>query len=527
MSLSRPTGLLPLGLAALVMAAAPAEAQHRRSAYEELQTFSGVLNHILNNYADTVSYRRMVRAAIDGVLDDLDPHSHFVSREDNLVLGSMVRGDLAGIGIHLEPLDDDMVIRTLDRHGPAERAGLLPGDRLTAVGDTSVAGLDVTQVEARLAGREGSRVRLRLERGPRLEPQEFEVEIERRKIDVSAVEAPIALDSATVYIRVVQFGEKATKDLRALLEREADHGRHQVILDLRSNPGGLVGEAVDMASLFLPRRTLVFSTRGRVAEMDQDYMTGGNGPFRSIRLVLLIDEGSASAAEAMAGALQDHDRAVLVGRRSFGKALVQAPFFLPDGDIVWLTVGRVHTPSGRVIQRVYRGLTPGQYRSFAGIAPEAQSERPLFHTTGGRPVRGGGGISPDVETPAPPRPPAWWRVAYERGWVQEVVVREASDAPTEVGAFDDWTAAAPHHRTLADAVLGRVRAELDVGAEVETEVRDWMARTLGARVAAVRWGTGAEGRFRVGVDPDVAAALTVFPRMSEILSGPGHRDGTE
>lgn len=527
MSRHRAVWTLPISLVALLTVASPAEGQHRRSAYEELQTFSGVLNHILNNYADTVSYRRMIRAAIDGVLEDLDPHSHFVSRQDNLVLGSLVRGDLAGIGIHLEPVGGDLLIRTLDRHGPAERAGLLPGDRLVAVGDTSVAGLDVTQVEARLAGRKGSRVRLRLERGPRLEPAEFEVEIERREIDVSAVEAPVALDSATVYVRVIRFGDEATRDLRASLERESDRGRRQAILDLRGNPGGLVGEAVDMASLFLPRRALVFSTRGRVGEMHQDFVTSGNGPLRSIRLVLLIDEGSASAAEAMAGALQDHDRAVLVGRRSFGKALIQAPFFLPDGDIVWLTVGRVQTPSGRVIQRAYRGLTIGQYRSFAGTDAELHGERPLFHTAGGRPVLGGGGISPDVETAAPPRPPAWWSVAHERGWIQEIVNQAASDTPPDAKTVDDWSVATPYHRALAEAVLERVRTALDVRAEVEPEVRDWMGRSLAARVAAVRWGMEAESRFRVAVDPDIAEALAVFPRWSEVLSVPGHPDGTE
>lgn len=526
MNPSPSTRFIPIGLVAFLVVAAPAGAQQPRSAYEELQTFSGVLNHIRNNYTDTVSYRRMIRAAIDGVLGDLDPHSRFVSREDNLVLGSLVRGDLAGIGVHLEPLDENMVIRTLDRHGPAERAGLLPGDRLISVGDTSVAGLDVTQVEARLAGRKGSRVRLRLERGPRIEPDEFEVEVERREIDVSAVEAPVAIDSATVYVRVIEFGEEATRDLRASLEREVNRGRRQVILDLRGNPGGLVGEAVDMASLFLPRRTLVFSTRGRVSQMNQDYVTAGNGPLQSIRLVLLIDEGSASAAEAMAGALQDHDRAVLVGRRSFGKALVQAPFFLPDGDIVWLTVGRVHTPSGRVIQRVYRDLTPSQYRSLAGTAPEERGELPLFHTAGGRPVRGGG-ISPDVETAARPRPPAWWSVAHERGWIQEIADRAAADRPPGEDMVDAWTGAHLDHRTLADAVLERVRTDLDVRAEVEPEVRDWMGRTLAARVAAVRWGVEAEARFRVAVDPDVAAALQMLPRWSEILSGAGHPDGAE
>lgn len=498
--------------------AAPAAAQQHRSAYEELQTFSGVLNHVLNNYADTISYRRMIRAAIDGVLESLDPHSHFLSRQDDLVLGDLLRGDLAGVGIHLEPVGNYLVIRTLDRHGPAERAGLFPGDRLMAIGDTSVAGLDARQVEARLAGRKGSRIRLRLERGPPVEAMGFDVELERREIDVSAVEPAILVDSTTVYVRVIRFGEEAARDLRTSLGRELDRGRNRLILDLRGNPGGLVGEAVEMASLFLPRRARVFSTRGRVGEVNRDYVTDGDGPFRSVRLVLLIDEGSASAAEALAGALQDHDRAVLVGRRSFGKALIQAPFFLPDGDIVWLTVGRVRTPSGRIIQRDYRGLTQEQYLMLAGTGPDAQDTLPLFHTAVGRPVRGGGGIAPDVDTGASPAPPPWWSVAHERGWIQEIVDRTAANGSLDAEGVDAWAAAASNHGALADALLERVRTSLGIRADVEPAVRDWMGRMLAARVAAVRWGTDAEASIRVATDPDVREALAVFPRWLEILS---------
>jgi carboxyl-terminal processing protease len=523
----RRTGSSLFALVALLTLASPAHAQQRRSAYEELQTFSGVLNHILNNYADTISYRQMIRAAIDGVLESLDPHSHFLSHQDDIVLGRLVRGDLAGIGIHIEPVGDDLVIRTLDRNGPADRAGLFPGDRLVAVGDTAVAGLDATQVEARLAGRKGSKVRLRLERGSHLEPGELEVEIERKQIEVSAVEPPILLDSATVYVRVIRFGEEAAQDLRASLGREADRGRRQAILDLRGNPGGLVGEAVEMASLFLPRRAPVFSTRGRVGEVNEDYVTGKDGPLRAVRLVLLIDEGSASAAEALAGALQDLDRAVLVGRRSFGKALIQAPFFLPGGDIVWLTVGRVQTPSGRVIQREYRGLTPDQYRRFAGTGPVAKDTLPLFHTAGGRPVRGGGGISPDVETAGSPAPPAWWSVAHGRGWIQQVVDQAAAERVPEADAVHAWAAAELDHLTLADVLLERVRKELDVRADVEPEVRGWIGRTLAARVAAVRWGMDAEASFRVAVDPDVREALAVFPRWGKILPASDRADGAE
>lgn len=513
-------GSLSCAFLAGLLSVAPAAAQTgQRSAYEELQTFSGVLNHIRSNHADTISYRRMVRAAIDGVLESLDPHSHFLSRSDNVVLGRLARGDLAGVGLHLEPLGDGLVVRTLDRGGPGENAGIFPGDRLVALDDTAVAGLDAPQVQARLAGPEGSRVRLRMERGSRLEPREFEVEVEREVRDVSAVEPPLRLDESTAYVRVVRFGAEAARDLEEALERAADEGRRQVVLDLRGNPGGLVGEAIDMVSLFLPADIPVFSTRGRVREVDVDYVTEDDGPLRGVRLVLLVDEGSASAAEAMAGALQDLDRAVLVGRRTFGKALIQAPFFLPDGDVVWLTIGRVQTPSGRVIQREYRGLTANQYLSFAGTGAAGGDTLPLFRTAAGRPVRGGGGIAPDIETPAPPAPPAWWSEARERGWIEEIAAARAAGLPPAPDAAAAWTAATLDHAALADSVLARAAEDLEVRIEVPAEVRAWIGRSIATRVASIRWGVDADAEFRVATDPDLRAALAVFPQWRRILSG--------
>ncbi|MFW6084021.1 MAG: S41 family peptidase, partial [Gemmatimonadota bacterium] len=347
-------------------------------------------------------------------------------------------------------------------------------------------------------------------------------ELERDVPDPSAIEAPLPLDGATTYVRVMRFGEEAARDLEEALEREAEEGRRRIVLDLRGNPGGLVTEAVETAALFLPEDVTVFSTRGRKRDVDRDYVTEDRGDLRNMRLVVLIDEGSASAAEAVAGALQDLDRAVLVGRRTFGKALIQAPFFLPDGDIVWLTVGRVLTPSGRVIQRDYRGLTADQYRSFAGtsVVPEGGDSLPLFRTKGGRPVRGGGGISPDLETPGSPPPPPWWSAAREAGWIQEVVDEAAATLSVDpADGSDPWRGDEARHDALVDSLLRRVRAELDVAAEPGPPLRSWMRRTVAGRVASVRWGVDAGSAFRVHTDPDVRAAVEAFPDWNRILAG--------
>lgn len=202
--------------------------------------------------------------------------------------------------------------------------------------------------------------------------------------------------------------------------------------------------------------------------------------------------------------------------------MIQAPFFLPDGDIVWLTVGRVLTPSGRVIQRDYRGLTADQYRSLAGtsVSPESGDTLPLFRTEGGRPVRGGGGIAPDLEMPGPPPPPPWWSAAREEGWVQTIVDEAAATLPVdpEEGSAR-WRADEVRHGALVDALLVRVRSELDVEADVSPTLRSWMRRTIAGRVASVRWGVGAGSAFRVYTDPDVRGALEAFSDWNRILAG--------
>ena len=208
-------------------------------------------------------------------------------------------------------------------------------------------------------------------------------------------------DPVTGYVRLDEFGEKAASEVHDALKRLRGQGATQFMLDLRRNPGGEVRASVELASEFFPKNTVVFSTRGRKKEVDTTFVTKRDGEFRSAPLIVLIDGGSASAAEALAASLQDHDRALLLGRRSFGKALMQTAFLTPSGDVVWLTVGRVITPSGRFIQRRYRGLRYEEYRAFGGGAGAGEDTLETFRTDNGRTMRGGGGIRLKYGHPTP------------------------------------------------------------------------------------------------------------------------------
>lgn len=507
-------------VACVLTTAAPAAQAQARSNYDELQTFADVLNLIRINYVDSVSYDVMVRAAVDGLLRALDPHSRFVSREAVVREAAIASGDLVPIGFVLEDVDGAPTVLTVMPGSPAARRGVAAGDRLVEVGDTTVAGREAKELERALAGRPGSGVTLTLDRGGRLEPERYRVTIRRETIRHTSVRMARMLDDSTGYVWLADFLPGADRAVEDAVRRVQDDGATRLVLDMRGNPGGNVVSAVDVASLFLPRHAEVFRTRSRRGDRDERYVTQASGPFRDLPVVLLVDAGTASAAEAVAASLQDHDRALVVGQRTFGKALLQVPFTLPAGDVVWLTVGWVFSPSGRLIQRRYAELRAEAYLLLAG-RPGSADTAATFRTDGGRTVYGGGGVAPDVVVPAPPDRPVWHAVASDQMFdraVADSVAFTLDDTDAERRAWEDsrirW-----RERVLAP-YLARVRAQLGVGAGVGDAVAEMLARDLAARVAEVRWGPHARDDLLLRYDPVLDAALALLPRLPELLASP-------
>src|SRR6266487_6190551 len=255
--------LCALATAALIASAPCPAAAQTRAAYEELQTFSGVLNHIRLNYPDSVGYTELVAAAIRGVLRALDPHSHYESRLEWQRQNALERGELLTVGVSLEEVEGAATVLAIAPKSPAAKGGILPGDRILTMNDTSVSGIDIGTLELRLAGEKGSKVRLGLERGPRLEPDTFSVTLKRSPFEVRTVSAVRMADSITGYLRLESFLGRAPDDVHDALKRLRSLRAKQVILDLRHNPGGSVTFAVKIASEFLPKNAVVFRTRGR------------------------------------------------------------------------------------------------------------------------------------------------------------------------------------------------------------------------------------------------------------------------
>jgi carboxyl-terminal processing protease len=502
-------------------AVAPGRALGQGASYEQLQTFSSLLNQIRVSYVDSVTYSELVHAAIDGVLSSLDPHSRFERREDAEREMAYEAGALAGTGIAYDLIDDRIVVFAVHPKGPGARAGVSPGDRLLAINDTAVVGFSPEEAGRHLIGEKGKKVRLLFERGSRLEPDSVRVTIKLDNIPPLSIGSAGLADPTTGYIRLLGFHPKGGEELEKAVKEVKAKGAKRLLLDLRGNPGGSVYSAEQIVSLFLTKGTLVYRVETRRSADRWETRTEKAGTFVDLPLILLIDNGSASASELVAASLQDHDRALILGRRSFGKALVQRGFPVPpQGDMVWLTTGRVVTPSGRVVQRSYRGLKTEQYYTFAGKTGAEQDTLALFHTDHGREVRGGGGIQPDVLLPGSPDLPAWWSVAVDSGWYETIADSVATLLPKAPAKRLEWFDALSEWRTrLVQPLLVRVHGRLGIAATPDSSVLARLGRILAHRASEVRWGAEAGDEFVLHNDPDIQAAMGYWDRIDSLLGG--------
>ncbi|MBQ0049770.1 MAG: S41 family peptidase [Bacteroidales bacterium] len=364
-----------------------------------------LLEAIQNNYVDEVGLDSVIEKCIPLILSELDPHSSYISAADAQDIGDELKGSFIGIGVSFSMQRDTAVVMQVIKGGPSEKTGLLPGDRiLTANGDT-LNGLPNTDVMKKLKGERGSTVKLSIVRRGEKAPLSFT--IVRGEIPVRSVDVAYMVNSTTGYIKVESFGEQTYSEFVVALAELNANGMKNLIVDLRGNHGGYMHIAIQMANEFLSRNKLIVYTEG-AHQPREDYHSDGKGSFQRIPLVVLVDEGSASASEIFAGAMQDNDRATVIGRRTFGKGLVQQPMDFKDGSSIRLTIARYYTPSGRCIQKPYEPGHGEEYemeilqryeRGEYFYGDSIKQDGKEFHTTLGRPVYGGGGITPDIFVP--------------------------------------------------------------------------------------------------------------------------------
>ncbi len=368
---------------------------------------------ITNLYVDTVDEHKLVEEAITGMLSGLDPHSTYNNAEEVKQMNEPLQGNFEGIGVQFQMVEDTLLVIQPVGSGPSEKAGILAGDRIVAVNDTAIAGVKMStdEIMARLRGPKGTEVRLTVVRRGFDEPLQFTVK--RDTIPILSLDAAYMIQPGTGYIRINRFGASTGEEFDEALKKLLSQGMKELILDLQGNGGGYLNAAIDLANEFLGQKELIVYTEGR-ASRRSEFLAKGNGRFQIGRLVVLVDEYSASASEIVTGAVQDWDRGVVVGRRSFGKGLVQRPVDLPDGSMIRLTVARYYTPAGRCIQKPYsdpdgksdietyrRDLLERYNHGELMYADSIHFPDSLKYRTKrlGRTVYGGGGIMPDFFVP--------------------------------------------------------------------------------------------------------------------------------
>lgn len=367
--------------------------------YQLIKLLNETIHQVTDKYVDEIPTDSLYMRALEGMLMTLDPYSQLLTPEAYSDLRVHTRGNYEGLGIRIDIVDHQLTVVAPIEGTPAYRAGLLPGDRIEAVDGESTSGWGEERAVQQLRGPRGSRVVLTI--GRQGLDEAFETEIAREPIQLSSVPYSFLLGDGIGYVRFTQFSERGHDEVKRAIRDLERRGMHALILDVRGNPGGLLDQAIEVSDMFLPKGVEIVATRGRGSNEDRSYYARDNDDFSVHPMVVLIDQSSASASEILAGALQDHDRALLVGQTSWGKGLVQSLFALDDGYFLKLTTARYFTPSGRSIQRQRDdgSRIAAMEHASGDEALVARDELPdslVFETDMGRAVYGGGGVMPDV-----------------------------------------------------------------------------------------------------------------------------------
>ena len=374
-----------------------------------INTGSNKINYLLQlidyNYVDTVDVDSLVEVALPKIISELDPHSVYIPVKDVEASNEDLKGSFSGIGISFRMEHDSVTVMSVIHGGPAEKVGLLAGDRIISANGKNLCKMQSTEVMKHLKGEKDTEVKLEVIRRKGKTPLTFTVV--RGDIPVESVDASFLIDEEIGYIRIKNFGENTFAEMLATLAHLHFNGMKSLVIDLRGNRGGYMHPSIQMSNEFLEKNQLIVYTEGSKVKREE-YRSNGLGSFKHLPLVVLVDEMSASSSEIFAGAIQDNDRGTIIGRRSFGKGLVQQPMAFCDGSEVRLTIARYHTPSGRCIQKAYEKGHGEDYenelllryeRGEFYVEDSIRQDGPQYLTSIGRTVYGGGGIRPDIFIP--------------------------------------------------------------------------------------------------------------------------------
>src|SRR3954470_9651266 len=493
---------------------------------EHYKTFSAALSAIESSYIDKVEPDRLVYGAVRGMLGTLDPHSSFFDPREYAQMRERQEGRYYGIGVSIQAIDGDITAMLAFEGSPAYKKGIRRGDILARVAGDDAKGWTVDQAMQKLRGPKGTTVDVGVKR--RGYEQLIPFQLTRDEVTIPTVPAYFMFDATTGYIRMQDFGENTDRDVKHALHDLAAKGMRRLLFDLRGNPGGPLDQAIKVANEFLPKGKMIVYTRGRVTNSDQDYRASEESEFTDIPIVALANRNSASASEIVTGALQDHDRAYIVGETTFGKALVQSVYRISGGAGLALTTAHYYTPSGRLIQRPW-DASFDEYLSYTlrdQDANKPHNASDLKHTGAGRPVYSGGGIEPDKYVAGQVEgfnPTTFGRMLNSRLEFENYAQKFTAEGDTRVEQASTGRRIVTPNFIVDDAMLNEFREQLKtnklkIDENAFKKDTEFIRAMIRYRIDEAVFGIAAARQHLIMVDPQAQVAVTMFGEAQK-LSG--------
>ncbi len=498
---------------------------------DQYKVFTAALTAIDASYVGSVESDRLVYGAIAGMLQTLDPHSSFMDPRTYAQMRERQEGRYYGLGITIAVVDGEITIVSLFEGSPAYQKGLRRGDIISKIEGEDTKGWTSDDAVKKLRGPKGTPVRISVKRSTY--DQLIDLNVVRDEIHIPTVPAAFMLDAQTGYIRVSEFGENTDQELGQALKNLQRQGMKRLVFDLRNNPGGALDQAIKVANRFLPRGDMVVYTRGRVPNSDQDYRATESSDYLNVPMVTLTNRSSASASEIVSGALQDHDRSLIVGETTFGKALVQSVYRISGGAGLALTTAHYYTPSGRLIQRPWDASFDEylSYRLRDQSLDKPHNAADLKHTDSGRPVYSGGGIEPDKRVAGPIEgfnPGRFGRMLNARGLFANYAQKYTAEGDTRVVMKSSGRKTVTPNFVVDAAMLADFKdhlkneSKLKIDDEGFAKDLDFIKAMLRFEIDNAVFGIADARRHLIGADPQAQAALTQFgeaQKLTELSKG--------
>lgn len=482
---------------------------------KRMKEYTDLLNAVTNWSAEDIGSDKFVYASVDGMLRALDPHTSFLEPKEYSDMQDRQKGTFYGLGILVTKRNDQVTVITPLEGTPAARLGIRAGDVIAEVEGVNTDDLSLDEVVKRLKGPKGTTVNIKIKRIGMKEP--IPLTITRAAIPTNSISNVLMLGQGTGYIRIKDFTSTTVRELDDAIAKLEGEGMQRLVLDLRMNPGGLLDAAVGVSDHFLDKGQMIVYTKGRTADSMQEYVAPGKHEKFDMPIVVMVNRGSASASEIVAGAIQDHDRGLVVGETSWGKGLVQSVYTLQYGAGLALTTSKYYTPAGRNIQRDYTSVYDYYMADETENGPEVPLEqREQFKTDTGRTVYGGGGITPDVIVKQPTLArttqllevrSAIFNYAVEYAAKHPDLTKDLTVTPAMIEEF-------VHHASAAE-----IASETDIRETLlKPEDRNYILRALKAEIIAAKYGFDASYPFRLQGDAQVEKALAVFPEAQKLAT---------